>query len=152
MIPTKSLKFLKEAGHGTAKEEITKQAEGLDEIDHAEMELRRGQILWFRGLNRIQTQVLAVGAPQPGSGSLQPGRSGAHGQGVQQGTSVLSPGLLSCPLPSCRADSSCRDFERRLRTHVGPQASHYFLSESPWAGGSAAHFPARRGRLCSPGT
>lgn len=57
-IPTQSLKFLKEAGHGTTKEEITKDAEGLDEIDHAEMELRRGQILWFRGLNRIQTQVL----------------------------------------------------------------------------------------------
>ena len=36
------------------EEELT---EGADEIDHAEMELRRGQILWFRGLNRIQTQV-----------------------------------------------------------------------------------------------
>ncbi|XP_051677184.2 plasma membrane calcium-transporting ATPase 4 isoform X2 [Oryctolagus cuniculus] len=55
-IPTQSLKFLKEAGHGTTKEEISKDAEGLDEINHAEMELRRGQILWFRGLNRIQTQ------------------------------------------------------------------------------------------------
>lgn len=32
-------------------------AEGEEEIDHAERELRRGQILWFRGLNRIQTQV-----------------------------------------------------------------------------------------------
>lgn len=62
MIPTKSLKFLKEAGHGTTKEEITKNAEGLDEIDHAEMELRRGQILWFRGLNRIQTQIKVVKA------------------------------------------------------------------------------------------
>ncbi|KAM6217728.1 plasma membrane calcium-transporting ATPase 4 isoform 3-T3 [Rhynchocyon petersi] len=61
-IPTQSLKFLKEAGHGTAKEEITKDAEGLDEIDHAEMELRRGQILWFRGLNRIQTQIKVVRA------------------------------------------------------------------------------------------
>ncbi|XP_004459107.1 plasma membrane calcium-transporting ATPase 4 isoform X1 [Dasypus novemcinctus] len=61
-IPTKSLKFLKEAGHGTAKEEITKEAEGLDEIDHGEMELRRGQILWFRGLNRIQTQIKVVKA------------------------------------------------------------------------------------------
>uniref|UniRef100_A0A3Q2LS25 Calcium-transporting ATPase n=1 Tax=Equus caballus TaxID=9796 RepID=A0A3Q2LS25_HORSE len=61
-IPTQSLKFLKEAGHGTAKEEITKDAEGLDEIDHAEMELRRGQILWFRGLNRIQTQIKVVKA------------------------------------------------------------------------------------------
>ncbi|XP_075385233.1 plasma membrane calcium-transporting ATPase 4 isoform X1 [Tenrec ecaudatus] len=61
-IPNKSLKFLKEAGHGTAKEEITKEAEGLDEIDHGEMELRRGQILWFRGLNRIQTQIKVVKA------------------------------------------------------------------------------------------
>lgn len=32
-------------------------AEDEEEIDHAERELRRGQILWFRGLNRIQTQV-----------------------------------------------------------------------------------------------
>ncbi|XP_029791374.1 plasma membrane calcium-transporting ATPase 4 isoform X1 [Suricata suricatta] len=61
-IPTQSLKFLKEAGHGTTKEEITKDAEGLDEIDLAEMELRRGQILWFRGLNRIQTQIKVVKA------------------------------------------------------------------------------------------
>lgn len=58
-IPTHHLKFLMEAGHGTTKEEIKddEMAEGADEIDHAEMELRRGQILWFRGLNRIQTQV-----------------------------------------------------------------------------------------------
>lgn len=47
-------------GHGSTKEEMQKeeQKEDVDEIDHAEMELRRGQILWFRGLNRIQTQVL----------------------------------------------------------------------------------------------
>uniref|UniRef100_A0A452QPP0 Calcium-transporting ATPase n=1 Tax=Ursus americanus TaxID=9643 RepID=A0A452QPP0_URSAM len=66
-IPTQSLKFLKEAGHGTAKEEITKDAEGLDEIDHAEMELRRGQILWFRGLNRIQTQIDVINTFQTGA-------------------------------------------------------------------------------------
>lgn len=59
-IPTKSLKFLKEAGHGSDKEEISKDAEGLEEIDLAEMELRRGQILWVRGLNRIQTQIRVV--------------------------------------------------------------------------------------------
>lgn len=59
-IPTKSLKFLKEAGHGSDKEEISKDTEGLEEIDHAEMELRRGQILWVRGLNRIQTQIRVV--------------------------------------------------------------------------------------------
>ncbi|XP_006772061.1 PREDICTED: plasma membrane calcium-transporting ATPase 4 isoform X4 [Myotis davidii] len=66
-IPTQSLKFLKEAGHGTAKEEITRDAEGLDEIDHAEMELRRGQILWFRGLNRIQTQIDVINTFQTGA-------------------------------------------------------------------------------------
>lgn len=36
----------------------------MDEIDHAERELRRGQILWFRGLNRIQTQV-TCSKPEP---------------------------------------------------------------------------------------
>lgn len=36
-------------------------AEDEEEIDHAERELRRGQILWFRGLNRIQTQVWDIG-------------------------------------------------------------------------------------------
>lgn len=58
-IPTQHLTFLKEAGHGITKEEIHEEelTEDTDEIDHAEMELRRGQILWFRGLNRIQTQV-----------------------------------------------------------------------------------------------
>lgn len=34
----------------------------MEEIDHAERELRRGQILWFRGLNRIQTQIRVVNA------------------------------------------------------------------------------------------
>uniref|UniRef100_A0AAY4E022 Calcium-transporting ATPase n=1 Tax=Denticeps clupeoides TaxID=299321 RepID=A0AAY4E022_9TELE len=63
-IPTHRLKFLKEAGHGITKEEIPVEDlnEGTDEIDHAEMELRRGQILWFRGLNRIQTQIKVVNA------------------------------------------------------------------------------------------
>lgn len=64
-IPTHRLKFLKEAGHGITKEEIHEEelTEGADEIDHAEMELRRGQILWFRGLNRIQTQVRPLVSP-----------------------------------------------------------------------------------------
>ncbi|KAI4586916.1 hypothetical protein MJG53_004703 [Ovis ammon polii x Ovis aries] len=63
-IPTSHLKFLKEAGHGTQKEEIPEEelAEDVEEIDHAERELRRGQILWFRGLNRIQTQIRVVNA------------------------------------------------------------------------------------------
>ncbi|XP_072482866.1 plasma membrane calcium-transporting ATPase 3 isoform X7 [Notamacropus eugenii] len=63
-IPTSQLKFLKEAGHGPGKDEITDEemAEDEEEIDHAERELRRGQILWFRGLNRIQTQIRVVKA------------------------------------------------------------------------------------------
>ncbi|KAF7693327.1 plasma membrane calcium-transporting ATPase 4 isoform X1 [Silurus meridionalis] len=63
-IPTHRLKFLMTAGHGSTKEEMQKeeQIQDVDEIDHAEMELRRGQILWFRGLNRIQTQIKVVNA------------------------------------------------------------------------------------------
>uniref|UniRef100_A0A8C5LS51 Calcium-transporting ATPase n=1 Tax=Leptobrachium leishanense TaxID=445787 RepID=A0A8C5LS51_9ANUR len=63
-VPTNRLKFLKEAGHGPMKEDLQHDElnEGVDEIDHAEMELRRGQILWFRGLNRIQTQIKVVNA------------------------------------------------------------------------------------------
>lgn len=63
-VPTSRLKFLKEAGHGPMKEDINNEemTEGADEIDHAEMELRKGQILWFRGLNRIQTQIKVVNA------------------------------------------------------------------------------------------
>uniref|UniRef100_A0A8C3VHX1 Calcium-transporting ATPase n=1 Tax=Catharus ustulatus TaxID=91951 RepID=A0A8C3VHX1_CATUS len=72
-VPTSHLKFLKEAGHGITKEEIPEEElpEDVDEIDHAEMELRRGQILWFRGLNRIQTQMDVVYTFQTGASSLQ---------------------------------------------------------------------------------
>ncbi|KAM9855090.1 plasma membrane calcium-transporting ATPase 1-like isoform 5-T5 [Aulostomus maculatus] len=65
-IPTSWLKFLKTAGHGTKQEEIPEEEleemKDQDEIDHAEMELRRGQVLWCRGLNRIQTQIRVVNA------------------------------------------------------------------------------------------
>ncbi|XP_072341053.1 plasma membrane calcium-transporting ATPase 1 isoform X1 [Scyliorhinus torazame] len=68
-IPTSHLKFLKEAGLGTQKEEIPEDEleEDIEEIDHAERELRHGQILWFRGLNRIQTQMDVVNAFQTGT-------------------------------------------------------------------------------------
>lgn len=60
-VPTSWLKFLKTAGHGTQQEEICEEEledmKNPDEIDHAEIEMRRGQVLWCRGLNRIQTQV-----------------------------------------------------------------------------------------------
>uniref|UniRef100_A0AAY4CXC9 Calcium-transporting ATPase n=1 Tax=Denticeps clupeoides TaxID=299321 RepID=A0AAY4CXC9_9TELE len=63
-VPTSHLKCLKEAGHGPGTDEMTEDdlAEDEEEIDHAERELRRGQILWFRGLNRIQTQMRVVKA------------------------------------------------------------------------------------------
>lgn len=46
----------------------------MEEIDHAERELRRGQILWFRGLNRIQTQVQKA----PGAGPHLAGAGGGR--------------------------------------------------------------------------
>ncbi|XP_077070556.1 plasma membrane calcium-transporting ATPase 3b isoform X3 [Siphateles boraxobius] len=63
-VPTSHLKCLKEAGQGRGADEMTEDelAEDEEEIDHAERELRRGQILWFRGLNRIQTQMRVVKA------------------------------------------------------------------------------------------
>lgn len=73
-IPTSRLKFLKEAGRLTQKEEIPEEElnEDVEEIDHAERELRRGQILWFRGLNRIQTQVQEA----PRAGPMPAGQAG----------------------------------------------------------------------------
>ncbi|KAM4020747.1 plasma membrane calcium-transporting ATPase 3 isoform 4-T4 [Anomaloglossus baeobatrachus] len=82
-IPTSHLKCLKEAGHGPGKDEITDEemAEDEEEIDHAERELRRGQILWFRGLNRIQTQMEVVSTFK---------RSGSFQGAVRRRSSVLS--------------------------------------------------------------
>ncbi|TRY86612.1 hypothetical protein DNTS_018589 [Danionella cerebrum] len=61
-IPNSRLRFLRAAGQLTQKDETPEEElnEDQEEIDHAERELRRGQILWFRGLNRIQTQPAAV--------------------------------------------------------------------------------------------
>ncbi|XP_023376416.1 plasma membrane calcium-transporting ATPase 3 isoform X4 [Pteropus medius] len=82
-IPTSQLKCLKEAGHGPGKDEMTDEelAEGEEEIDHAERELRRGQILWFRGLNRIQTQMEVVSTFK---------RSGSFQGAMRRRSSVLS--------------------------------------------------------------
>uniref|UniRef100_A0A8C5VQ34 Calcium-transporting ATPase n=1 Tax=Microcebus murinus TaxID=30608 RepID=A0A8C5VQ34_MICMU len=82
-IPTSQLKCLKEAGHGPRKDDMTDEelAEGEEEIDHAERELRRGQILWFRGLNRIQTQMEVVSTFK---------RSGSFQGAVRRRSSVLS--------------------------------------------------------------
>ncbi|XP_063767477.1 plasma membrane calcium-transporting ATPase 2 isoform X6 [Eleginops maclovinus] len=63
-VPNSRLRFLRRAGQLTRKDELPEEDvnEDNDEIDHAERELRRGQILWFRGLNRIQTQIRVVNA------------------------------------------------------------------------------------------
>ncbi|XP_036389480.1 plasma membrane calcium-transporting ATPase 2-like isoform X1 [Megalops cyprinoides] len=63
-IPNSRLNFLKGAGQLTYKEEVPEEElnDEEEEIDHGERELRRGQILWFRGLSRIQTQIRVVNA------------------------------------------------------------------------------------------
>ncbi|CAF90203.1 unnamed protein product, partial [Tetraodon nigroviridis] len=84
-IPTQHLTFLKEAGHGITKEEIHEEelTEDTDEIDHAEMELRRGQILWFRGLNRIQTQM------RGGASAVCGGRLSASSPSLEEAVELL---------------------------------------------------------------
>ncbi|XP_051964547.1 plasma membrane calcium-transporting ATPase 3-like isoform X4 [Xyrauchen texanus] len=82
-VPANQLKCLKEAGHGPAPDEMMDEdlAEDEEEIDCAERELRRGQILWFRGLNRIQTQMEVVSTFK---------RSGSFQGAVRRRSSVLS--------------------------------------------------------------
>ncbi|XP_053530202.1 plasma membrane calcium-transporting ATPase 4 isoform X4 [Ictalurus punctatus] len=111
-IPTHRLKFLMTVGHGSTKEEMQKeeQKEDVDEIDHAEMELRRGQILWFRGLNRIQTQMDVVYTFQtsqtavPGALRRQPSVVSQHNDAktVSSPTHVgLSPSTaMALPAPA----------------------------------------------------
>uniref|UniRef100_A0A8C6Q7V6 Calcium-transporting ATPase n=1 Tax=Nothobranchius furzeri TaxID=105023 RepID=A0A8C6Q7V6_NOTFU len=97
-IPTRHLKFLKEAGHGITSEEIHEEdlTEGTDEIDHAEMELRRGQILWFRGLNRIQTQMDVVYTFQTGQAAV-PGALRRQPSVVSQHNDATAVKTLSSP-------------------------------------------------------
>ncbi|XP_041835261.1 plasma membrane calcium-transporting ATPase 3-like isoform X4 [Melanotaenia boesemani] len=97
-IPTHRLTFLKEAGHGITKEEIHKEVltEDTDEIDHAEMELRRGQILWVRGLNRIQTQMDVVYTFQTGQAAV-PGALRRQPSVVSQHNDSTAAKTLSRP-------------------------------------------------------
>ncbi|XP_056278642.1 plasma membrane calcium-transporting ATPase 3-like isoform X2 [Pseudoliparis swirei] len=88
-VPTERLPCLKEAGLGLepGEDEGEEMAEDEEEIDCAERELRRGQILWFRGLNRIQTQLVDAVGPtlsDPGPGlpagdAFRPGGEEAPG-------------------------------------------------------------------------
>ncbi|XP_071611488.1 plasma membrane calcium-transporting ATPase 2 isoform X21 [Heliangelus exortis] len=97
-IPTSRLKFLKEAGRLTEKEEAPEEElnEDVEEIDHAERELRRGQILWFRGLNRIQTQIEVVNTFKSGTsfqGALR--RQSSVTSQTQDVTNISSPSHVS---------------------------------------------------------
>ncbi|KAK1152780.1 plasma membrane calcium-transporting ATPase 1-like isoform X1 [Acipenser oxyrinchus oxyrinchus] len=127
-IPTNRLKFLKEAGHGTTKEDIHEEeyTEGTDEIDHAEMEMRRGQILWFRGLNRIQTQIKVVNAFRSSLYEKPESRTSIHN-------------FMSHP----EFGPSAED-EPRIPTIQENSIEIEGLSESPKAkGGPRAHSPNR---------
>uniref|UniRef100_A0A8C5PNL4 Calcium-transporting ATPase n=1 Tax=Leptobrachium leishanense TaxID=445787 RepID=A0A8C5PNL4_9ANUR len=93
-VPSSRLKFLKGAGHLTQKEETPEEDfnEDVEEIDHAERELRRGQILWFRGLNRIQTQIEVVNTFKSGAsfqGALR--RQSSTTSQNQDVTNISSP-------------------------------------------------------------
>ncbi|XP_075429899.1 plasma membrane calcium-transporting ATPase 2 isoform X5 [Ascaphus truei] len=97
-VPTSRLKFLRSAGQLTRKEENTEEEmnEDTEEIDHAERELRRGQILWFRGLNRIQTQIEVVNTFKSGAsfqGALR--RQSSTTSQNQDVTNISSPSHVS---------------------------------------------------------
>ncbi|XP_029140098.1 plasma membrane calcium-transporting ATPase 1-like, partial [Protobothrops mucrosquamatus] len=64
-IPTRYMWFLKEIGQQPLKEEVTGQV--TEEIDYGEQELRHSQILWCRGLSRIQAQCRVVNAFRSGA-------------------------------------------------------------------------------------
>ncbi|TNN46163.1 Plasma membrane calcium-transporting ATPase 1 [Liparis tanakae] len=66
-IPTRCVKFLMTAGHGRRQEEIPEEElKDVDEIDHAEMEMKRSQVLWCRSVARIVSQIRAVNASRDG--------------------------------------------------------------------------------------
>uniref|UniRef100_A0A8C0FDP6 Calcium-transporting ATPase n=1 Tax=Bubo bubo TaxID=30461 RepID=A0A8C0FDP6_BUBBB len=124
-IPTSRLKFLKEAGRLTEKEEVPEEElnEDVEEIDHAERELRRGQILWFRGLNRIQTQIEVVNTFKSGTsfqGALR--RQSSVTSQTQDVTNISSPShvslsnALSSPT-STSAAAAGREFHTYPETH-----------------------------------
>uniref|UniRef100_A0A8C8E4P4 Calcium-transporting ATPase n=1 Tax=Oryzias sinensis TaxID=183150 RepID=A0A8C8E4P4_9TELE len=99
-IPNLKLRFLRRAGQLTRKDELPEEDvnEENEEIDHAERELRRGQILWFRGLNRIQTQIEVVntfksGTSFQGAGALR--RQSSTTSQTQDVTNVSSPSHVS---------------------------------------------------------
>ncbi|XP_078488037.1 plasma membrane calcium-transporting ATPase 2 isoform X2 [Ciona intestinalis] len=67
-IPNKKLPKFLTIGKSKPEEDETLRREAADTVpDLADQNLRRGQILWFRGLNRIQQQISVVDAFQQSS-------------------------------------------------------------------------------------
>uniref|UniRef100_A0A673JUP1 Calcium-transporting ATPase n=1 Tax=Sinocyclocheilus rhinocerous TaxID=307959 RepID=A0A673JUP1_9TELE len=104
-IPNSKLRFLRGAGQLSQKDDMPEEEmnEDQEEIDHSERELRRGQILWFRGLNRIQTQIEVVNTFKSGTsfqGALR--RQSSTTSQNQDVTNVSSPSHMSL----CNALSS----------------------------------------------
>ncbi|XP_022538139.2 plasma membrane calcium-transporting ATPase 2 isoform X7 [Astyanax mexicanus] len=97
-VPNSKLRFLRGAGQLTHKDDMPEEElnEDQEEIDHAERELRRGQILWFRGLSRIQTQIEVVNTFKSGTsfqGALR--RQSSTTSQNQDVTNVSSPSHMS---------------------------------------------------------
>uniref|UniRef100_A0A8C5BGE8 Calcium-transporting ATPase n=1 Tax=Gadus morhua TaxID=8049 RepID=A0A8C5BGE8_GADMO len=127
-IPTHRLKFLMEAGHSSTKEQIQQEGlnEGTDEIDHAEMELRRGQILWFRGLNRIQTQMDVVYTFQTGQAAV-PGA-------LRRQPSVVSQHNDSAPPKSIKVVNAFRSsLYEGLENPESRNSIHSFMAHPDFA-------------------
>ncbi|XP_074990869.1 plasma membrane calcium-transporting ATPase 3 [Calonectris borealis] len=57
---------------GAGRRPAQEEEEEEEEVDAAERELRRGQVLWVRGLNRIQTQMRVVRAFRSSLGGPPP--------------------------------------------------------------------------------
>ncbi|XP_059384888.1 plasma membrane calcium-transporting ATPase 2 isoform X6 [Carassius carassius] len=97
-IPNSKLRFLRGAGQLSKKDELPEEEmnEDQEEIDHSERELRRGQILWFRGLNRIQTQIEVVNTFKSGT-SFQGALRRQSSTTSQNQDSAKSPGLSVQP-------------------------------------------------------
>ncbi|CAL8369267.1 unnamed protein product [Lota lota] len=124
-VPTSHFKCLKESGHGTGADDNMDEdmADDEDEIDHAERELRRGQILWFRGLNRIQTQMEVVSTFK---------RSGSFQGAMRRRSSVLSQ-LHDMRVVKAFRSSQCNDIkkpESRNSIHEFMQPPEFLLNES----------------------
>ncbi|XP_036616599.1 plasma membrane calcium-transporting ATPase 4-like [Trichosurus vulpecula] len=134
-VPTSKLTFLKEAGYAITKEEISKRslAEGLEEIDCGEMELRHGQILWFRG---------SLSAKQVLAGQGLPGVRGSQQVAPKRGARREDPAPREAPLTHRGKDHvSKRTAELLMKNNNTQLARERQPDETPEATRSRAREP-----------